>query len=59
MSLESMNKFLKSKCTTLSLALVLASPTAAQAQSYTKEQIDARKKEALQRVKDYQKVIPL
>lgn len=55
MSLESMNKFLKSKCTTLSLALVLASPTAAQAQSYTKEQIDARKKEALQRVKDYQK----
>ena len=55
MSLESMNKFLKSKCTTLSLALVLASPTAAQAQSYTKEQIDARKKEALQKVKDYQK----
>lgn len=54
MSLESMNKFLKSKCTTLSLALILASPTAAQAQSYTKEQIEARKKEALQKVKDYQ-----
>ncbi len=65
MSLESMNKFLKSKCTTLSLALVLASPTAAQAQSYTKEQIKAQKKEALQKVRDYQEgksntlVIPL